>query len=434
MKKEKNLPIIKQVSTEPYKGVRDFYPEDLAIQKFIFKAMRSVAESFGYEEYDASILEPTELYKAKSGEEIINEQTYSFEDRGGRNVTLRPEMTPSLARMVARKKRELVLPLRWYSLPNLFRYERPQRGRVREHWHLNADIFGVAGIEAEVEIISLGYQIMKKLRARDDDFVIKINNRKLTNSLMNFFGLDNEQSYRLSKLIDKKNKIEKDDFERQAREILNNRTAEFLKLLNSENISDFENINSEAVNEIKILTKKLNTQGIKNIIFDPSLIRGFDYYTGIVFELFDIDPENNRSLFGGGRYDDLLDIFGAEKIPAVGFGMGDVTTRDFLETRNLLPEYQSKTDLYICALGLQYIENTKQLAARLREAGLNVAVNYSDKKVGDQIAVADKKAIPYILCVGENEIQSGKFKLKDLRTGEEKEVGEEKIVDVIKLV
>ena len=420
-----------KISVEPYKGVRDFYPEDLAIQKFIFNAMRKVAKSFGYEEYDASILEPTELYKAKSGEEIINEQTYSFEDRGARSVTLRPEMTPTVARMVAKKRRELAFPLRWYSLPNLFRYERPQKGRLREHWHLNADIFGVKGIEAEVEIISLGYQIMKKLGAQDDDFVIKINSRKLTDALMKFFNLAEEKSYQLSKLIDRKNKIEKENFEKGCGEILENKTQDFLALLNSVNIDDFEKIDLGVVREIKTLTEKLKAQEIKNIVFDPSLVRGFDYYTGSVFEFFDTNPDNNRALSGGGRYDDLLDIFGSEKVPAVGFGMGDVTARDFLESRGLLPEYQSETNLYICVLGSEYFNYADRLAIQLREKGLNVAVDYSAKKVGDQIAVASKKSIPFVICVGENEVKGGKFKLKNLETGEEKEVGTKEIMEMI---
>ncbi len=169
----------KKLSTEPYKGVRDFYPADMAVQSYIFDIWKKTAESFGYEEYGASVLEPANFYKAKSGEEIVNEQTYTFIDRGEREVTLRPEMTPTLARMVAAKKRELVFPLRWYSIPNLFRYEQPQRGRVREHWQLNVDLFGVNGIEADVEVISLAYKIMKNFGAKDEDFEIRVNSRNL---------------------------------------------------------------------------------------------------------------------------------------------------------------------------------------------------------------------------------------------------------------
>jgi len=248
-----------KLGTDPYKGVRDFYPEDMAIQNYIFDTWRKVAERFGYEEYGASILEPTEIYTEKSGAEIINEQTFTFTDRGDRNVTLRPEMTPTLARMVAARRRNLKFPLRWYSIPNLFRYERPQRGRKREHWQLNCDLLGVAGIEAEKEIISLAYTIMKEFGARDEDFEVRINNS---------------------------------------------------------NIDGFREVGS-------------------NLVFDPTLTRGQTYYTGIVFEIFDANKENGRAIAGGGRYDNLLEMFEVEPIPAVGFGMGDITIRDFLETHGL---------------------------------------------------------------------------------------------------
>jgi len=250
-----------KLGTDPYKGVRDFYPEDMAIQNHIFNTWRKVAEKFGYVEYSASPLEPTEMYTEKSGAEIINEQTFTFTDRGDRSVTLRPEMTPTLARMIAARRRNLKYPLRWYSIPNLFRYERPQRGRKREHWQLNCDLVGVAGLEGDKEIISLAYATMKEFGAKDSDFEIRINNS---------------------------------------------------------NIADFQDIGP-------------------NIVSDPTLRRGQAYYTGTVFEIFDTNKENGRAIAGGGRYDNLLEIFEVEPIPAVGFGMGDVTIRDFLETHKLGP-------------------------------------------------------------------------------------------------
>ncbi|MBI2087050.1 MAG: ATP phosphoribosyltransferase regulatory subunit [Candidatus Zambryskibacteria bacterium] len=250
-----------KLSTEPYKGVQDFYPEDMKIQNYIFDTWKKVAERFGYEEYSASPLEPTEIYTEKSGEEIVNEQTFTFTDRGGRSVTLRPEMTPTLARMVAARRKSLKFPLRWYSIPNLFRYERPQRGRRREHWQFNADLLGVIGIEGDKEVLSLAYAIMKEFRARDEDFEIRINN------------------------------------------------------------SDID----------------LFREIAPNLVFDPTLLRGQTYYTGMVFEVFDTNKENTRALAGGGRYDNLLEIFGVEPVPAVGFAVGDITMDDFLETHKLLP-------------------------------------------------------------------------------------------------
>ncbi|HJL55801.1 MAG TPA: ATP phosphoribosyltransferase regulatory subunit, partial [Candidatus Paceibacterota bacterium] len=197
-----------KLGTEPYKGVRDFYPADMAVQNYIFGKMRKTVESFGYVEYGASILEPTELYEAKSGEELVKEQTYSFKDRGDRNVTLRPEMTPTLARMIAGKKRELSFPLRWYSIPNAFRYERPQRGRVREHWQLNADLFGSNEIDADVEIISLAYQIMKDFGAEDKDFEIRISYAGVLNQYLKImFSTNPENTNILTEIINKYDKI-----------------------------------------------------------------------------------------------------------------------------------------------------------------------------------------------------------------------------------
>jgi histidyl-tRNA synthetase len=300
-----------KLSTECYKGVRDFYPEDMAIQNYIFDMWKKTAESFGYQEYSASILEPAELYRTKSGEELVNEQMFTFTDRGDREVALRPEMTPTLARMIATKRKALKFPLRWFSIPNLFRYERPQRGRKREHWQLNCDIMGIAGIEADVEIISLAHAIMKNFGAKSEDFQICVNDRVLLNE-----KFDNQE---LIKLLDRKEKMPADEFAQKWLEVSG---KEF----------DSNIMPNEIISE---LLKKLEEKGIKNVVFTPTITRGFDYYTGIVFEVFDTHPDNRRALFGGGRYDNLLEIFGVEPVPTVGFGMGDVTIRDFLETHNL---------------------------------------------------------------------------------------------------
>lgn len=284
-----------KLDTDPYKGVRDFYPEDMAIQNYIFNTWRQTVENKGYVEYSASILEPAELYKSKTSEEIVNEQMFTFTDRGEREVALRPEMTPTLARMVAARRRNLKFPLRWYSIPNVFRYERPQRGRRREHWQLNCDLMGIAGIEAEVEIISLAHAIMKAFGAKDEDFSIQVNSRK---------ALPRDVTMETIRKIDRGEEID---------------------------------ITIDETPEIRTLLEELNKKDIKNIKFNPKIVRGFDYYTGIVFEVFDTHEENRRSLFGGGRYDNLLEIFDVDLIPAIGFGMGDITIRDFLETHKLRP-------------------------------------------------------------------------------------------------
>ncbi|MBA3732878.1 ATP phosphoribosyltransferase regulatory subunit [Patescibacteria group bacterium] len=307
---EKTKPEAK-LSTEAYKGVRDFYPEDMAIQNYIFDTWKKVSKDAGFVEYSASILEPAELYRAKSGEELVNEQMFTFTDKGDREVALRPEMTPSFARMVAAKRKSLKFPLKWFSIPNLFRYERPQRGRKREHWQLNCDIVGIADLNADAEIISLAYKIMKAFGAKNEEFQICINDRVLLNEKFN--------SPELIKLLDRKEKMEPAEFSQKWMEISG---------------KEYDD-NIEPNETIKELLNKLESEGVKNVIFAPTVTRGFDYYTGMVFEVFDTHPDNKRSLFGGGRYDNLLEIFGVEPVPTVGFGMGDITMRDFLETHSL---------------------------------------------------------------------------------------------------
>lgn len=409
------------LSTEPYKGVRDFYPEQMAQQKYIFNVWRSVVEKYGYMEYSASILEPAELYRAKSGEEIINEQTYTFTDRGDREVTLRPEMTPTVARMIAAKRRELGFPTRWYSIPNLFRYERPQRGRGREHWQLNVDCFGLSNKAAEIEGICIAYDIMKAFGASNSDFVIKISSRKLMNAIFNnWYELDEQKSAALQKLIDKKAKMSADIFTGEAEKIVG-KPFEFLNM--SESSEDYQEAMAfteirEAKEELDEIIASLKEKGVANVEYDETLIRGFDYYTGIVFEVFDTNPENNRSLFGGGRYDDLLALFGGDKVPAFGFGMGDMTIADFLETRNLMPSYLPTTNVMICIIDESAAEYADNVAKDLRDKNINVAVNYSYKSPGDQIKSASKQSIPYAIIIGEKEAASKTYEIKDLDSGE----------------
>jgi histidyl-tRNA synthetase len=399
-----------KLDTEPYKGVRDFYPQEMQKERYIFDTMARVAESFGYVEYGASILEPSELYRRKTSDEIVNEQTYTFTDRGGREVTLRPEMTPTIARMVYGKRHDLHFPLRWYSIPNVFRYERPQRGRVREHWQLNADLFGVSEIDAEVEIISLASSIMKAFGAKEYDFEIRINDREILTSIFIELKIPEESQNKVMRLLDKRSKI--NNFDLEIADILGEKTKSF--------IDKFESTSSSI--KLESALSQLKNIGINNAIIDTSVVRGFDYYTGIVFEVFDTSPENNRSLFGGGRYDNLLELFGVESIPAVGFGMGDVTIADFLETHNLLPEYMPRTDLYICTISIESKNFAQKVAQELREQDINVEVSLSNKKVGEQIKIADKKQIPFVVCIGDEEVKSQSLKIKHLESGKEENV------------
>lgn len=411
------------IQTQPYKGARDFYPQDKRLQKWLFDKWREVVESYGYEEYDAPLIEPTEIYASKSGEELVNEQTYSFIDRGGRNVSIRPEMTPSVSRMVAAMRQELDYPTRWYSIPNLWRYERPQRGRLREHWQLNVDIFGVATVDADLELIMIARDIMKSFGATKDMYTIRINSRKLVDIIMaDYLSLDVDQVHRMVKLLDKRKKLSDDAFNSEAKSILESEEGwEKLKvLLEAKSMGDLPEELKDAgpINEIRVLFTLLKENGITNALFDVSLMRGFDYYTDIVFEIFDNDTENNRSIFGGGRYDGLVSMFGVEPIPTAGFGLGDVTMLNFLEAHNLLPELPSETDIYLVVIG-DVLREAQGVANILRSGGINVAVDISTSKVDKQIRNASKKGIKYVMFVGEEELNKEVFPLKNIITGEE---------------
>ena len=421
-----------KVSTESYKGVRDFYPEDKRVRDYIFNTWAKVVESFGYESYDASIIEPLELYKSKSSEEIVNEQIYSFKDRGDREVALRPEMTPTVARMIAGKINETPFPARWYSIPNVFRYEKPQRGRLREHWQLNVDLFGPNSVEADTEIITIGSNIMKAFRATEADFEIRINSRSLMNNLYEKLEIPMDKWQTVSRIIDKKEKISGEAFAGALTDELGETGARLRELLESgEGI--FEMLGeTEQVQRLNKIINMLWDLDIRNVKFVPYLTRGFDYYTGIIFEIFDTNKENPRSIFGGGRYDNLLAIFSDKKMPAVGFGLGDLTMRDFLETHNLLPKFENQLKIWICpAPGVDMTEIYK-ISQELREKGISNSIDLSDKKLGEKIAGGEKRGVPYVLIIGNDEISNKKYKLKIMTEREEKELSLEEIVSMVR--
>jgi histidyl-tRNA synthetase len=422
------------LNTQPYKGARDFYPAEKRLQNYIFGVWRNVVESYGYEEYDAPIIEPLEIYQAKTSDEIVNEQTYVFEDRGGRKVTLRPEMTPTVSRMVAGKRQELAYPLRWYSIPNLWRYERPQRGRLREHWQLNVDLFGVEGITGDIELILIADTIMQRFGAPRNSYSIRLNSRQFMNHIFNdYLGLDSEMTKKVAGLIDKMHKMPEADFNGALQGILGDSAPKLLSVLQA---NDFQSLPEElrqlpAASRLHDLEMILGRQGITNARFDITLMRGFDYYTDIVFEIFDTNPENSRSLFGGGRYDGLVGLFGVEPVPTVGFGMGDVTIKDFLETHRLLPKLSCPVNLATLLVGDVYEPSLKVIEA-LRNVGLKVAVDSTGRKMDNQIKSAFKAGYPYVLFIGESELQTGMYHLKELDTGQEYKLTLDEIIQKLK--
>ncbi len=433
------IAIMTSLSAQAYKGTRDYYPEDKRVQNYIFSTWRRVAELHGYEEYGAPILEPLEVYAAKSGQELVNEQTYAFTDRGGRNVAIRPEMTPSVSRMVAARRQEMGYPARLYSIANFMRYERPQRGREREFWQLNTDIFGVDGVLAEAEMIVLAVEIMRAFGASDDMYVIRINNRNLINVMMaQYLDLDGVQSQLMMKLLDRKNKITADDFQRQADEIFGPAFADqgmrkLQTLLAARTMADMpdEVQASPAAAEVGELFGLLSRFGVTNALFDASLMRGLDYYTGTVFEVFDNDPENNRSLFGGGRYDGLVGLFGAEPIATIGMAPGLTTTELFLRAHNLMPEFTSTTEVGIVVIDNTY-EQAIRFAGQLRAEGVRAEVDITGRKMDKQIKAILKKNIPFMVFVGENELANEMYPFKDTQTTNEETLSVERIISAVK--
>jgi histidyl-tRNA synthetase len=427
------------LSTQPYKGSKDFYPEDKRIQNYIFDVLHRVSQRYGYEEYAAPILEPFELYAAKTGQEIVNEESYTFVDRGGRQVMIRPEMTPTVSRMVAAKRNELAYPVRWYSIANFMRYQRPQRGRQREFWQLNADIFGVDTIDAEVEIITFAYDLMKALGASDKMFTIKINSRNLVNFMMaEYLELDVVQSQLMMKLFDRKDKITPTEFRDQAAEIFDAEKAKdglkkIAALFAAKTMGDLPKqiTESSAIKQVQLLFTLLREHGVKSMTFDIGLMRGLDYYTDIVFEVFDTDPVNSRSLFGGGRYDGLIGLFGVEPLSAVGFAPGLTTIQDFLETHKLLPALHPTTEVYVVVLG-EALKGAQKLAQRLRKQGVNVELDITGRKIDKQIKTAVKKGIPFMLIVGQKELDEEVYTLKDVAKEHEEKLPFSRAVSAIK--
>lgn len=426
------------LSTQSYKGSRDFYPVEKRVQNYIFDVWRKVSERFGYEEYGAPILEPLEVYAAKSGQELVNEQTYQFVDRGGRNVAIRPEMTPTIARMVAGRQQELGYPARLYSIANFMRYERPQKGREREFWQLNTDIFGVEGSQADAEIIRLADTVMQEFGAKRDMYTVRINNRDLINFMMaQYLRLDAVQAQLMIKLFDRKGKITNEQFRDQAIEIFDQEYAQeglrkIAKLVSATSMAELpqEILDSEAVKEVQQLFTLLAEAKITNAKFDITLMRGLDYYTGMVFEVYDNHPDNNRSMFGGGRYDGLVTLFGGTPTPVVGMAIGGTTVEEFLNGHALLPELTSTTDVFMVVLG-NVQKQAEKLADELRTEGVNVAVDITGRKIDKQIKSAVKMQIPYLMFVGEKEVEDEVYRLKDVKSETETEAGVERIVTIV---
>ncbi|NMB91883.1 histidine--tRNA ligase [candidate division WWE3 bacterium] len=430
-----------KMTTQPYKGSRDFYPEDMKIRNFIFDTWKKVCKSYGYEEYDGPFIESFELYAAKSGEELVNEQLYSFEDRGKRKVAIRPEMTPTLARMVASKINELPKPIRWFSIANFWRYEKPQRGRGREFFQLNLDMFGIEGVEADLEVISTSVDILKSFGAKETMFEVRFNNRRLADDIYRNLGLSTEQKKLVNKALDKKLKISQEEFNSWLKDDAKLSNLE-LKSLNDYLENPMPMVNqlvpkSKGAQEVVKLTELINNQGLSMFVkFDPTIIRGLDYYTGNVFEVYDLNPQNIRAIAGGGRYDDLVTVFGKDKLTGTGYAMGDITLKDFLKGWNLLPKFESECEYLITLWPSEdpkFLKKELEISKILRNNGLNVQTWLENNtKLEKQLKYADKKGCKYVIIIGENELKDNLVTIKNLKDSTQETKPLEKFISDIK--
>ena len=415
--------------TQGVRGTRDFYPEDMRLRNWLFERFHSAARSHGFEEYDAPVLESEELYTRKAGEEIVG-QLYNFEDKGGRKVALRPEMTPSLARMVMARAGALALPIKWYSIPQCWRYERTQRGRGREHYQWNVDIWGMNGIEADAELLSVLVQFFDSVGLSSEDLVIRISSRKVLEEVLGSLGLEGEIFAQTCVIVDKMDKLPEDVIEAQLSDL--GLLSESISTIRSVlGITDLESLSSalssdsEALIELQSLFSLCDSYGISDwVSFDASVVRGLAYYTGPVFEAHD-RAGNLRAICGGGRYDKLIGTLGGNDLPATGFGFGDMVVMELLADKGLLPELSTGVSDVVFGMGTELRGAAMQVAAKLRSGGRTVDLVLEDKKMKWVFKHAERCGATRLVMVMPDEWAEGKVRIKDLDNGEESTVAME---------
>ncbi len=406
------------------RGFRDFAPGDLALRSRVFDAWRRVARSYGFEEYDGPPLEPLGLYVEKSGEEIVG-QLYAFGDKGGREVALRPEMTPTLARMLAERSRGMPKPIRWFSIPQLFRYERSQRGRLREHFQLNADIVGESGVAADAEVLAVAVDAVRALGLGEGDFVARVNDRRLVTAVLSAAGAPPGTHAGCLAVIDKAGRAGPGRTRAGLVALgLPARTVDTLAEVLADGSRDhlahrFRDSApvADAMRPLDEHRSILEAMGLgAHLRFDFTVVRGLAYYTGIVFELFDRAGEL-RAICGGGRYDRLLELVGGEPLPAVGFGMGDVVLGELLRDRGLAPDAAPSCDYYVVWVGPDQRAAGLEIGRRLRAAGRSVMYSLRPRGVGKQLRAAARAGARRALIIGPDEAEAASATVRDMRTG-----------------
>ena len=415
--------------TQGVRGTRDFYPDDMRLRNWLFERFHSAARSHGFEEYDAPVLESEELYTRKAGEEIVG-QLYNFEDKGGRRVALRPEMTPSLARMVMARAGGLALPIKWYSIPQCWRYERTQRGRGREHYQWNVDIWGMNGVEADAELLSVLVQFFNSVGLKSEDLVIRISSRKVLEEVLGSLAIEGEIFAQTCVVVDKMDKLPEDVIQAQLSDLglSSDSISTILSVLgitDLDSLSSALNSDSEALIELQSLFSLCESYGISDwVSFDASVVRGLAYYTGPVFEAHD-RAGNLRAICGGGRYDKLIGTLGGNDLPATGFGFGDMVVMELLADKGLLPELSNGVDDVVFGMGTELRGAAMQVAAKLRSAGRTVDLVLEDKKMKWVFKHAERCGTTRLVMVMPDEWAEGKVRIKNLDSGEESTVAME---------
>ena len=408
------------------RGTRDFYPEDMRLRNWLFQKFHSSSLSHGFEEYDSPIIEHEELYTRKQGEEIT-QQLYNFEDKGGRKISLRPEMTPSLARMVMARSGALPLPIKWYSIPQCWRYERTQRGRGREHYQWNVDIWGMEGIEADAELLSVMVHMFKSVGLTHDDVVVRISSRKVLEEVLGSLGIEGDSFTKTCVIVDKMDKLPEETVSAQLSDLGISDSSittiqSVLSVTDLPELRDMLSPDSMAVSELERLFQLLESYGISDwTTFDASVVRGLAYYTGPVFEAQDRGGEL-RAICGGGRYDKLIGTLGGRDLPATGFGFGDMVIMELLSDKGLLPDISSRVSDVVFSMDESLRGAAMEVSSRLRRAGRTVDLVLEPKKMKWVFKHAERTGADRLVMVMPAEWESGKVRIKDLQTGEESDI------------
>ena len=412
-------------------GFRDFYPQELAERAYVMNAWRDVARRYGFVEYDGPPLEPLELYTAKSGEEIVG-QLYVFEDKGGRKVALRPEMTPTFARMVGARLNALRKPVRWYSTPQLFRYERQQKGRLREHFQLNVDIVGEQDVAADAELLALAIDVMRQVGLTSNDVKARVSDRRLIAALLAHFGIAEKDHAVAYAALDKLDREPRAAIEKRLTDagIAPRSVASLLDAVQSMTLEELAGrvggmpALEGHFGELRRYFELLDALGVRDWVqLDLSVVRGLAYYTGIVFELFDTAGEF-RAICGGGRYDDLLATLGGSAAPALGFGMGDVVLGELLRARNLMPALAPTVDYWVAADTESLLPDVMSVAARLRGAGRSVEYALKPQQLARQLKSAASAGAAQVVILLREQWNggAGTMTVKSLADGSERVV------------